>query len=169
MQVFIIGATKSGKSTLARMIQEKGISIYEAGSWVREEFHAQHPEPHDEMSNDFKNALTQFAKNKLKDNNLYSFQKYQEKTQNIAGNLAIIGVRNPDDFIHMIEQSKDNRVIFLTNRFDFTGELADFETGIDVIKAYIQWKKAIMNIPTIEISLSDINSPEMQQKIKEFL
>lgn len=33
MQVFVIGKTKSGKSSLAHWLKEAGFSIYEAGAW----------------------------------------------------------------------------------------------------------------------------------------
>lgn len=169
MQIFIIGTTKSGKSTLSDFFHQRGCFIYEAGSWVRQEFHAQNPQKFDEMSNEFKNQLTLFAMQKLQQDSLYSFKKYLEATSGISAPKIIIGVRNPDDFIHMLACDTQNKVIFLQDKFQFSGELAQFEEGIDVIIKYLEWKQRIVPIPTLNLSIENFNDSSTKLSLEGLL
>ena len=61
MQIFILGKTKSGKSSLAAKLKTCDFEIYEAGSWARNEFSKINKDVSDEMSIIFKNNLTNYA------------------------------------------------------------------------------------------------------------
>lgn len=154
MQIFILGKTKSGKSSLAAKLKTCDFEIYEAGSWARNEFSKINKDVSDEMSIIFKNNLTNYALSILKTNPLYSFEKYIEFRNNNKNlkNIVISGVRNPDDFIRMIEQDDNNLVLFLKSSKEYeNGDLTNFEDGISVIKAYIQWKQQFLKLDYLEI------------------
>lgn len=164
MQVFILGKTKSGKSTLANICKQEGYVIYEAGNWARKEFELVNTGATDEFSTDFKENLTCYAIGKLKEDSYYSVKQYEKflNAQKVDKKL-IVGVRNPDDFLQMLRMDKENKVIFITSEKQFSGSLELFEEGLKIIKNYIDWKEKLGNpIDVIEI-------PEKQVLDKEFV
>ena len=146
MQVFILGKTKSGKSTLAHICEQHGYTTYEAGSWARKEFELINTGSRDEFSVEFKENLTNYALGKLKEDNYYSVKKYESfLTEKNVDKKLIVGVRNPDDFLQMLRMDKDNKVIFITSEKQFTGSLELFEEGLKIIKDYLNWKAKLGN------------------------
>jgi len=174
MQIFVLGKTKTGKSTLSQILQQnKDIPIYEAGAWARQEFSLRDSRIQDEFSPQFKEDLTQYALDILAHNPHHSFEQYQKwKSKNHCPNVIISGVRNPDDFFNMTQLDSNNLVIFITSNKQFEGSLEFFEQGLEIIKNYIRWKNKIhpfFNV--IEISEQDIanNSESLTLNLKGLL
>lgn len=149
MILFIIGATKTGKSSLSRLLQSLIPTTphhYEAGSWARIAFDSAHPGPHDEHDPLFKDRLTAFALDELRANPLRSVEHYRTWRQSHPGSLIISGVRNPEDFVHFtaLEQTSPIRILFLTSQtFSCGPTLSLFEQGIPIIRSYVHWKNSI--------------------------
>lgn len=169
MQIFLMGKTKTGKTTISQLLKKEysQSQIYEAGAWAREEFQLFYRENFDEYSNDFKNKLTEFALQKLRKDSLYSFKKYKEWKMNNKNQITLIsGVRNPDDFIHMLEEDKNNIIIFIDTQKSFSGALELFEKGLTLIENYVLWKKELgVNIPIFNITDKDIEDKNLTQLI----
>lgn len=172
MQIFILGKTKSGKSTLAHICKENDFTIYEAGAWARKEFDTLNTGSKDEFSVEFKENLTNYALGKLKEDSYYSVKKYEEflkDLKNLTGlknihneKKLIVGVRNPDDFLQMLRMDKNNKVIFIKSKKQFTGSLELFEEGLEIIKQYLDWRLKLGNaIDVIEINEEDINDKQL--------
>lgn len=162
MHIFILGKTKTGKSTIANLIKSKGFVTYEAGSWARQEFASLHPGPTDEFSSQFKEHLTQYALSKLKADPYYSVRQYEAFIKKNPGdNYLIVGVRNPDDFLHMIRGSQKVCVIFIDSDKRFNGTLEVFEEGLDLIDQYLSWRAKLgyaidtLHIPEADLLTSD--------------
>lgn len=152
MQIFVIGKTKSGKSALSSELASVGFGTYEAGSWVREEFARVNTGTSEELSPIFKENLTNYALGQLKKDFLYSFKKYQEfQSKNDCTKLVISGVRNPDDFIRMLDCDSENLVLFINSSKKHSGALEEFEEGIGVIMSYLKWRKTVSEVPVVEI------------------
>lgn len=167
MQVFILGKTKSGKSTLAHICEQQGYTIYEAGSWARKEFELINTGSRDEFSVEFKENLTNYALGKLKEDNYYSVKKYESfLNEKNDDKKLIVGVRNPDDFLQMLRMDKDNKVIFIQSKKQCTGSLELFEEGLKIIKDYLDWKEKLGTpIEVIEINEEDILQKESVMEI----
>lgn len=168
MQVFILGKTKSGKSTLANICQEQGYIIYEAGSWARKEFDLINTGSHDEFSSEFKENLTAYALTKLKEDSYYSVKKYEQfLLENKHDKKLIVGVRNPDDFLNMLRMDKLNKVIFINTEKSYEGSLELFEQGLQIIKDYLNWRKRLGN----EIDMIEMNEQQVldKQYVKKLL
>lgn len=162
MQVFILGKTKTGKSTLAKIVEEFNYTIYEAGAWARQEFSKINTGSTDEFSVEFKENLTQYALNKLKEDSYYSVKKYEEFLTKNKEKKLIVGVRNPDDFLQMLRKDEKNLVIFINSNKQFEGSLELFEEGLKIIKDYLEWKEKLGNpIETINISEKDIHDENL--------
>ena len=169
MQIFVLGKTKTGKTTLSKQLQTLlKPQIYEAGSWARQEFIAAFPEKQgNEFSNEFKNDLTQYALDKLKANPYHSVQKYEAWKKTHRGLVTvIIGVRNPDDFLSMLRLDSDNRIIFIESEKVFHGQLELFEKGLNIIRDYLDWKNQLGYIfKEVRLKDSELDSSETEKKL----
>lgn len=171
MQIFLVGKTKTGKSTLASTIQ-KGFPdavIYEAGSWVRSEF-AQLHGSFNEFDPVFKEQLTAYALAKLSNDHYYSLKQYESFLKNNRADIVIIaGVRNPDDFIGMLRYGNVNKVIMIEDGATMPDNLETFETGIDVMAQYLAWKQQNgVGIDTIYTNVEEIDSNCVAHKLNTF-
>lgn len=172
MQVFIIGKTKSGKSTLANLFLDKGYVIYEAGSWARKEFEMINECSTDEFSNDFKENLTNYALSKLKEDCYYSVKQYEKfLSEKKIHKKLIVGVRNPDDFLQMLRMDSQNKVIFINSEKKYSGSLELFEEGLRIIMDYLLWREKLGNpIEVIEIKEQEVSNKEIiNQLLKDKL
>lgn len=167
MQIFILGKTKSGKSTLAQIFEKHDYVTYEAGAWAREEFDQINSGSNEEFSSEFKENLTNYALGKLKEDCYYSVKKYEKfLTTTDKKNKVIIGVRNPDDFLQMLRMDKENVVVFINSKNKLSGSLELFEEGLNIIKEYIDWRKKLGNpIEFIEIDEKDITNRQLVIKL----
>lgn len=157
MQVFVLGRTKTGKSTLAKLVKEFGYTVYEAGSWAREEFSKINKGSTDEFSQEFKENLTHYALSKLREDSYYSVKQYEKFIQENEGKRVIVGVRNPDDFLHMLRSDAKNLVIFIKSQKQFEGSLGLFEEGLKLIQDYLNWRQRLGNpIEVVEILEEDM-------------
>lgn len=167
MQIFLMGKTKTGKTTISELLQKKypQSKVYEAGAWARKEFQSFYFEASDEFSNEFKNKLTEFALKKLREDSLYSFKQYESwKANNKSDVTFISGVRNPDDFIHMLEKDTNNIIVFIDTKKNFEGSLELFEKGLVIIKNYVSWKKELgIHIPVFHISDKEIEQGKVEK------
>lgn len=170
MQLFLLGQTKTGKTTLANIIHQhlstKNYTQYEAGSWAREEYPKISED--DEFSQTYRNNLTQYALNKLREDPSYSLNKYKtwlKKTQ--CENIIISGVRNPDDLINMMNYSTKNKFIFINANTNFKGLINDFEKGLVIIKDYLMWKQSLFNNVSL-LEIDNLDTLDINQ-LKEFL
>lgn len=158
MQVFVIGPTKSGKSTLAKIVQHHGYTIYEAGAWARNEFAQINTGPTDEFSPIFKDNLTAYALTTLSHNPYYSVEQYEQFLATHTGNTVVVGVRNPDDFIHMLRLDHHNKVIVIDSDKQSSGQLGVFEGGLKIIEDYLAWKNSVgAHIEVLRVSEQCIN------------
>lgn len=169
MQIFLLGKTKTGKTTLAHLILSKmaGVALYEAGAWARREFSEVSCEAVNELCPIYKSELTGYALGKLAQNPYYSLEQFERwKSTNTAPVVLVAGVRNPDDFIGMLRQDKSNIVIFIEEGKVQTQALETFETGLTVIRDYLDWKAAnAQRIPVIRTTLEEILSGEIIAKL----
>lgn len=150
MQIFVMGATKVGKTTAAKLIQQALaeqdylFELYEAGGWARQEFAKTQAAANfqDELDPAFKNALTEFAMARLREEPMYSLDAYRRwRYLSESQNVIIAGVRNPDDFVCMLSTEADNVVVQLvSDQPAASGSLGVFEKGLGVIEAYLEWK-----------------------------
>ena len=89
---------------------------------------------------------------------------------NGTANKLIVGVRNPNDFIHMLRYDSQNIVIFINSHQQHTGSLALFEEGLDIILQYIHFKNKIeQSIPFIEIAEHQLNDNNLIHSLLKVL
>lgn len=158
MNVFILGRTKTGKSTLAKALLKSletakvDCALYEAGAWARKGF-AKTEEAmkfNDELDPAFKEALTAYAKQMLTRDTQHSFKAYQSWCKESGAEIqVIVGVRSPDDFVAMVQSSTSNFIVRLADGAEQRGSLGVMETGLAVIDNYVTWKLS-MGHPNIK-------------------
>lgn len=172
MQIFILGKTKSGKSTLASHLEKYNFVSYEAGAWARKEFAQIASVSYDEYSAEYKDKLTAYAMSKLREDSYYSLKQYELFLKQYSNaNSLIIGVRNPNDFIHMLRYADKNLVIVIHSEKQHNGKLALFEEGLDIILSYIHYKNKIETpIPLLQIDENQCNDASfIQTLLKEYI
>lgn len=166
MQLFIIGYTKTGKSTLARMCAKAGYSVYEAGAWARREYASLHPGDHDDMCPAYKNALAAHAMKVLSRDPMHSMVEYGKFMMEGHDKRLIVGVRNPGDFIHMLSRDAVNRVIFITRDGPHGGNLGLMEQGVDIIHSIVMWMQKIgQPLPSMTLADADVLSGNIPHKL----
>ncbi len=139
MQIFILGKSKSGKTTLSQKFLTKQCVIYEAGAWARKEY-SQQKNHLEELDSAYRLSLTNYALSQLQKDNQYSIKQYDMFLSQCQCDVKIIvGVRNPDDFIAMLDRDQDNKVIVVNQNRDHQ-ESSEFDEGLEVIERYVSWK-----------------------------
>lgn len=131
MNLFIIGSTKSGKTTLAKTIAES--NHIEASYDLKEKF----PIKSYEDKSDYVCRITQEAINILKEDPDYFYNHIKSKIVNDKLNV-ISGVRNINDFIKLFNIETDK--VLLLNCSPFT--LFE-EYGLNAIVDYIKFNEYI--------------------------
>ncbi len=128
MKIFLIAYSHVGKSTLGELLVDNidNSVLFGASSWVRESC----------LKNSSVEEMTTYAKNILSVNPWYSINYIKNKID--PEKISIIdGVRNPFDFTHLFDYTKDI-VIFLSRAG--VGPSSSFEkTGILSIRSYIEF------------------------------
>lgn len=161
MLTFIIGTTKSGKTTLSHLIQKilQNSEIYEAGGWALQEYGSI---PCAVLPDDpyYKQYVTGYSINKLLHDPQYSYKKFKHWYENSNTPHHIInGVRNPDDFILMSSNATKYLVVIIKDTKVYGGALETFENGLKVIEEYLLWKQTINpNIKVVYTTHDDVMS-----------
>jgi len=89
----------------------------------------------------------------LQRNPYYSVQQYEQFLKTHTGNTVIVGVRNPDDFIHMLRLDQHNKVIVIDSNKQAGGQLGVFEQGLKIMEDYLVWKNSVgSRIDVLKIS-----------------
>ncbi len=133
MKIFIIGATKSGKTTTAKTLVAKlGFNFISASEWARENFV---PTNINLPTDTYAKEITEWSKELLKEDPDKCF-KYIKKNHNLNKNCVIDGIRNPTDFIKLFDPKFD-RVLFIEHHAHLI--TSDFESGIFVIDEHLKW------------------------------
>lgn len=127
MNIFIIGNSKSGKSTLSSlMASDLGYKVVSAGGWVREAFADKTPS---------RKEMDDYSCETFKHNPNACIEYIMEQIGN-ESNVIIEGIRNPRDFMFLYQP--EDIVIFI--KLNPIVEESDFETkGINAIQAYLEF------------------------------
>lgn len=133
MKIFVIGATKSGKTTTAKtLVQKLGCNFISASEWARDNFLPSEINPSVE---NYTKEITEWSRKHLKDDPDRCI-KYIKKNNNLNKNCVIDGIRSPSDFIKLFDP-KEDRVFFIDH--DAHQIVNDFESGIYVIDEHMKW------------------------------
>ena len=155
MQIFILGKSKSGKTTLSQKFLAKQCAIYEAGAWARKEY-SQLKNHVKETDKAYREKLTEYALSQLQKDNQYSIKQYDLFLKQCQNNIkVIVGIRNPEDFIEILKRDKDNKIIWVDHNKE-NQESSEFDEGLDVIEKYVSWKNK-MGLSQIEV-IVDVES-----------
>ena len=135
MKVFIIGATKSGKTTLAEKLSKKyDFKHIKASALIRDIFPKN--ESDFKSKQEFTEAITKFSLD-INRKDPYIVSRYLRTSNNLDQNCIIEGIRNPNDFFELFDIAND-KVILLKHENNDLKE-TEFEKGIEVIKDYLLW------------------------------
>ena len=135
MKVFIIGATKSGKTTLAEKLSKKyNFKHIKASALIRDIFPKN--ESDFKSKQEFTEAITKFSLD-INRKDPYIVSRYLRTSNNLDQNCIIEGIRNPNDFFELFDIAND-KVILLKHENNDLKE-TEFEKGIEVIKDYLLW------------------------------
>jgi hypothetical protein len=142
MRIFVIGASHTGKSPLARRLAESlNIRCLSAGGWVRERF--PEPRPAADASSAERAAhierLTQFAISELRRDPNVSVASLRSRLTPDE-HAVIEGMRNVYDFTHVFDPRSDHVVALFGPARTDTGP---FDQGIGPLLAYVDWMIAI--------------------------
>lgn len=131
MNLFIIGSTKSGKTTIAKTIADS--NHIEASHDLKEKF----PIKLYEDKGEYVCRITQEAINILKDDPDYFYNNIKSKIVNDKLNV-ISGVRNINDFIKLFNIETDKVVVLDMNPFTL---FEDY--GLSAIYYYLRFNEYI--------------------------
>ena len=135
MKVFIIGATKSGKTTLAEKLSKKyNFKHIKASALIRDIFPKN--ESDFKSKQEFTEAITKFSID-VNRKDPYIISRYLRTSNNLDQNCIIEGIRNPNDFFELFDIVND-KVILLKHENNDLKE-TEFEKGIEIIKDYLLW------------------------------
>lgn len=137
--LFIIGTTKTGKTTLSRMVSEKVISM---SQWVKETFQPTNPD-------NYLEEITRYSQDKLASNPdaCVDFVKATYHIQD--GGFVIEGARNPRDFALLFRPGKDLVVrLYYTESVQPSGFESD---GLAAIDTYLEWLIKYGLMPKVDL------------------
>lgn len=143
MKIFIIGISKTGKSTLSTYLSNKyNLEHIQSSLSIRNSF--KYKESDFNNKQEFINAITEYSieLNKKVPNFISTYIK---KNYDLTKNVIIEGIRNPNNFFDLFDINKD-KVIFL-DYLNNEVKQTKFEDGIDVIKHYLNWNLELNIIP----------------------
>jgi hypothetical protein len=130
--LFLVGLTKSGKTTIAaRLASELGLIHVPASAWAREGFGDKGSGP------DFTRRLTEWSLVKLRADPDVCVRHVRARFTLDRGGHVIEGVRNPRDLVGLHDPRRD--VIVRIDNARVIGPETAFEEGVDVICAYAEW------------------------------
>lgn len=131
MFYFLLGPTRCGKTTAARLLEERlETPTYEAGAWAIEGSGL--------SKETMRPLVTEYALKALRRDPYVSLKKIQQfKSTNKSG--IIVGIRNPVDFFGSYDPKVD-KVFVLGNTFNnATNNHHQFDSGLEAILMGLQW------------------------------
>ena len=135
MKVFIIGATKSGKTTLAEKLSKKyDFKHIKASALIRDIFPKN--ESDFKSKQEFTEAITKFSLD-INRKDPYIVSRYLWTSNNLDQNCIIEGIRNPNDFFELFDIANDKVILLKHENSDL--KETEFEKGIEIIKDYLLW------------------------------
>lgn len=134
MNVFIIGTSRTGKSTLSEIFFDSGYNVIKASEYFRKSF--KYTEDYFKDSNEFIHAITEFSKKELQKNPYVNID-YIKNNFSFLDKNVIEGIRNPIDFSSLFNASED--IVIILKKVGGNISSTDFEEGIDIIENYMKW------------------------------
>ena len=135
MKIFIIGATKSGKTTLAEKLSKKyNFKHIKASALIRDIFPKN--ESDFKSKQEFTEAITKFSLD-INRKDPYIVSRYLRTSNNLDQNCIIEGIRNPNDFFELFDIANDKVILLKHENSDL--KETEFEKGIEIIKDYLLW------------------------------
>lgn len=142
MNIFIIGLPKSGKTTVAKILEQTlGFKYLNISDWIKTQFRNQHPNEHEQH---FKEEFSNYFFNLFKDEPSmcadYAIDAMAE--YGLEHQYVIDGIMSPRDFSQLFDAEKD--IVVILNRTDNDEFLQDHENiGLSTIRDYCFWTSAI--------------------------
>lgn len=135
--VWIIGATRSCKSALAKALTDDGpaslgFGLIATGDYFRE----QHAQP-DTLSREFVFNISATASKCLSKDPSCHVQNIEEKLEREPRAYVIEGERNPNEFARLYDPKKD--MVFFVHRQDVPIYKTEIERGIKTIEDIVRW------------------------------
>lgn len=129
MFYFLLGPTQCGKTTAARLLEERlETPTYEAGAWAIEGSGL--------SKETMRPLVTAYALKALRRDPYVSLKKIQQfKAANPSGGI-IVGIRNPVDFFGSFDP-KEDKAFILGGAFNAINN--QFDTGLEAILMGLQW------------------------------
>lgn len=164
MKIFIIGISKTGKSTLSTYLSNKyNLEHIKSSLSIRNSF--EYKESDFNNKQDFINAITEYSI-ELNQKVPNFISTYIKNNYDLTKNVIIEGIRNPNNFFDLFNINED-KVIFL-DYLNNEVKQTKFENGIDVIKHYLNWNLELNIIPQNRIQyLIYSNYNEIQGLLNE--
>lgn len=146
MNIFILGLPKSGKTTIAKFVEQSlGFKYLNVSEWVKTQFRNRH---HGEHEQHFKEEFAHYFFNLFKEEPSMCAD-YANDTMAEYGldqNYVIEGVLSPRDFIQLFNLEKD--VVVFLNRTDNDEYFQDHENiSLPTMRDYCFWASAIGALP----------------------
>lgn len=137
-RLFVLGASGSGKTPLARQVAARlGVPHVMASGWVRRLF----PDGADPTDRQARiEAMTRFSLGALRQDPLAAVS-WLERHHPVERPCVIEGMRNPSDFVRVFDPRTD-LVVFLEHRGSGLRPTG-FEAGLEVIAAYLAWSASV--------------------------
>lgn len=127
MKIFVLGISRSGKTTLAKGIAEElKLPHISSSGWVRTHFAEGAP-----ISD-----MTAYSQEQL-EKNPSACLDYLQANYDLSIPCVIEGIRNPFDFIHLFDPRED--LVILLDYVKNLTEATLFESGLEVIDRYVKW------------------------------
>jgi hypothetical protein len=150
---FIIGASRSGKSTYARRLSARtGWQVVSAGAWAREWYLA---ERDDEVSQRQIEDLTDYAVAILRAAPATTIGYISERFD-LSLPTIIEGIRNPWDFCRLFDPTQDRVTVLDRQGGEFTSTV--FEGGVAIIHAYLLWAIAARLMGAEQLTVHEFTS-----------
>ncbi len=158
--IFVVGATKTGKTTLSReMAKTTGFKVVSTSEWVKRRF-----TPSAEAQRDDKvylNEITRFSCEELKrdPNACVDYIRHTYPIEN--GGLIIEGLRNPRDFAHLFRPHLD--VVILLHYSANPIAASQFESwGVENIREQVAWYQRVGMLDPYHVLALKIASREFE-------
>jgi hypothetical protein len=144
MNVFILGLPKSGKTTVAKCLEQSlGFKYLNVSNWVKNTFRKQEPDEHEQH---FKEEFNKHFFSLLKETPTMCCQ-YAASFMHVSDvNFVIEGIMSPRDFIELFNVDKD--IVVFLNRTDNDEFFQDHENiALPTMRDYCFWASSIGSLP----------------------
>ncbi len=145
MRIFLIGLSKSGRTTISKSLAEQEGNYYiSAMDWLRSTFRS--PQPGEDHL-DYERNFTDYLCERIKLNPYLISDNIQEVIRSCPNKRFIIdGLSNPQNFIKLFDYNQD--IIIVLNRIDNEVDSTDQDNiAINVIRDYCYWLSSMNLLP----------------------